>query len=63
MHQILQAIDWTSAKLTGASTLFLFINSSSLTVYLGIVVMLSTLVYNGIRIYKEIKNKNNGSSN
>jgi hypothetical protein len=65
---VMNAIDWTSVKLTGFSTPFLiidfgqikilgFINVSMLTAWLGVGVMLSTLFYNAVRIYKELKNK------
>jgi hypothetical protein len=58
MGQIIyNAVDWMSIKLCGISTPFLFISGAKVTTYLGVVVMLSTLLYNGIRIYKEIKNK------
>lgn len=57
MKHITNSIDWMSVKLCGISTPFLFINATKLTTILGIIVMLSTLAYNGIRIYKELKAK------
>lgn len=48
------AVDWLSVKLTGVCIPFLFIGNT-VTYFLGIVVMSSTLVYNVIRIYKECK--------
>jgi hypothetical protein len=65
---IMNAIDWTSVKLTGFSTPFLFIdfgstkllgfiNVSTLTAWLGVGVLASTFIYNAIKIYKEFKNK------
>jgi hypothetical protein len=63
------AIDWTSMKLTGVSVPFLMINYgkvtfgflsidlSKITAVLGFAVLVSTLLYNAIRIYKELKNK------
>jgi hypothetical protein len=49
------AIDWTSVKLAGVS--LLFIGGSKLTMCLGVAAMSSTIIYNSIRIYKELKNK------
>ena len=54
---IKEAADWTSVKLCGASVTFLFIDLSKLTLRLGIVVMATTIIYNVIKIYKELKTK------
>lgn len=51
------ATDWVSVKLTGACVPFLFIDTTKLTAYLGVAVMASTLLYNGVRIVKEFMNK------
>jgi hypothetical protein len=58
MEHIYHSIDWLSIKLTGVAIPFLFITGSDVLRLLGYAVMLSTLIYNGIRIYKELKNKN-----
>lgn len=55
---IYNAIDWTSVKLSIFPLLGIFAGSTLLQVLSGIGV-LSTVIYNGIRIYKELKNKNN----
>jgi hypothetical protein len=54
---IANAIDWLSVKLCGVSTTFLFITGDKALKWLGIAVMVSTVFYNGIRIYKELKSK------
>ena len=57
MKQIFShAIDWTSIKLN-AVCLLGFISGSHLAVVLAVAASISTIVYNGIRIYKESKNK------
>lgn len=56
-HIILSAIDWTSVKLTGASFPFLLLVNPNIGAWLGIVMLCTTIIYNGIRIYKELKNK------
>jgi len=56
MNEIFGAIDWLSVKFTTITIPFLFIGNG-LMQGLGITVMLSTLAYNLIRIYKEIKRK------
>jgi hypothetical protein len=53
---IAHAIDWNSVKLCGVSTLG-FITGSHVLAILSGAAVLSTIVYNGIRIYKEFKNK------
>lgn len=58
MGQIIyNAVDWMSVKLCGLSTPFLFISGTKITTVFGVLVMLSTLAYNGIKIVKELKNK------
>ena len=56
MEHIMGAVDWLSVKLTGACIPFLFIGGKT-TAGLGIAVMVTTLLYNLIRIYKELKVK------
>lgn len=55
---IINAIDWLSVKLAGISLPFLLISWNALLAWLGAAVMISTLIYNGIRIYKELKQGN-----
>lgn len=57
MKVILHAIDWTSIKLGGFSSIFLIIHVSSMLSVLSSIAVVSTIIYNGIRIYKEIRNK------
>lgn len=50
-------IDWTSIKLCGVSV---FLAAITWSQFLGIasgVAVFSTILYNGIRIYKELKKK------
>lgn len=58
MIDISTAIDWLSIKLTGVTVVLVAITGGSLLTILGVVSVVSTIVYNAIRIYKEIKNKN-----
>lgn len=51
----MHTIDWTSVKLSGASICFTAITWSNITAIGSGLVILSTLIYNGIRIYKELK--------
>ncbi len=58
MWQLINSsVDWLSIKLTGASILLAAITWNGFIGILSGVALLSTIVYNGIRIYKEIKNK------
>jgi hypothetical protein len=57
MQIILGAVDWLSVKLTGLCITVLFIGSGILTA-LSAVAICTTIIYNSIRIYKEIKQKN-----
>lgn len=57
MKQIyFNAIDWVSVKLN-AVCLLGFITGDALLTNLTILATLTTITYNGVRIYKEIKNK------
>ena len=56
MQSIFSAVDWLSVKFTLLATPFLFIGSASIQL-LGVVAVCSTIVYNCIRIYKELKRK------
>lgn len=51
------AIDWLSIKLMGISIALAVINWSKFTGILSMIALASTIIYNGIRIYKEFKNK------
>lgn len=57
MESVLNAVDWVSLKLNGLVIPFLFINPNPFMLWLGAMATLSTIVYNGIRIYKELKAK------
>ena len=48
-------IDWTSIKLMGVSVLLVAITWSAFTGSLSLIALLTTIVYNGIRIYKELR--------
>lgn len=53
---VIHAIDWVSVKLTAFPLLGIFSGIGWLQV-LSAIGIASTIIYNGIRIYKEIKNK------
>lgn len=55
MKHISEAIDWLSIKITGGSILLAAITWNQALAILSGVALLSTIIYNGIRIYKEIK--------
>lgn len=57
MKIIIDAIDKTSLKLCGISATPLFINATNTLKVLSALAIISTVVYNSIRIYKELKNK------
>lgn len=57
MKIIYSAIDWTSVKLCGISTTPLFINVNPIIKWLSALAILSTVVYNSVKIYKELKTK------
>lgn len=57
MEHIKNAVDWTSVKLNGVSLLGLF-TGSEILIFFSCLTTASTFLYNGIRIYKELKNKN-----
>lgn len=54
---IYHAVDGLSLKLTGICYVPLMINASTLTLWMAGLATLSTIIYNSIRIYKELKNK------
>jgi hypothetical protein len=58
---IFNAIDWVSVKLTGISLPFLFFTPGELTKWLGVIALCSTIVYNTVRIVKELLNKKSES--
>jgi hypothetical protein len=58
MWQIINnSIDWVSVKFTFGSIFLAAITWNGFLAILSGVALLSTVVYNGIRIYKELKNK------
>lgn len=50
-------IDWLSIKLTGISVTLAFISGNQLVLWFSTVSIATTIIYNLIRIIKEIKNK------
>lgn len=54
---ITNAIDWMSVKLNTPCVLLLFVDVSAAFKFLGVLSIFTTIVYNSIKIYKEIKNK------
>lgn len=56
-HIIFESIDWMSIKLTGASLPFLLLINPNIGATLAIIMFSTTIIYNGIRIFKELKNK------
>ena len=57
-YHLNSAIDWVSFKLNLLVLPVLFLGNPVL-VWMGYLATLSTILYNGIRIYKELKNKEN----
>ena len=55
----LNAIDWVSVKLNGAAIVLAVVTWSTILAWLAGIATISTIVYNGIRIYKELTKKNN----
>lgn len=61
MRQVyLNAIDWMSVKLNAVCLLGFLTDDGLITALTGLATV-TTIAYNGIRIYKEIKNKNEKS--
>lgn len=58
MEHLIKAIDVKSVYLGGASLPALFIPNSTMQL-LGGVAVLTTIIYNSIRIYKELKQSKN----
>lgn len=52
-----EVIDWTSIKLCGVTVFLGVITWSKVMGVLSIIAVASTIIYNGIRIYKELKRK------
>lgn len=55
---LLSSIDWRSVKLNGVAILLAIPTWATVLAWLAAVATISTIVYNGIRIYKELKSKN-----
>ena len=51
------AVDWVSIKLLGTGIALLMISGGAFIMWLSGLAFFSTLLYNGIKIYKELKNK------
>ena len=51
------SVDWISVKLNLLSITMLAITGSELATIFAIAATATTIVYNGIRIYKEVKKK------
>jgi hypothetical protein len=58
MDHVLHAIDKVSITLMGFSIPPLFVDPTPFTAWLGGIAIVTTIVYNAIRIVKELKNKN-----
>lgn len=57
LNIVASAIDWVSIKLTGLTVGLAMITANHALSLLAGVATLSTIVYNSIRIYKELKHK------
>lgn len=57
MNPIFTAIDWISVKLNIPGAVLLFMDVGALFKIFAVAATLSTLCYNGIKIYKELKSK------
>lgn len=55
MQHFLNAVDWLSVKVTILISAPCFIIGNTVIVWLGIISVASNILYNGIRIYKELK--------
>jgi hypothetical protein len=61
MYHVFNAIDWLSIKLNVPCLLVtLFIDVAPALQWMAAIATCSTILYNGIRIYKELKSKSNG---
>lgn len=49
------AIDWLSVKMAGVAFTICFITGNNVVVAIGVMAASSTIVYNLIRIWKELK--------
>ena len=56
---LFETIDWNSFKLNFSSVVLAVITMQKLLIIATILSVASTFIYNGIKIYKELKNKNN----
>lgn len=56
---IIDSIDWFSVKLNLVCILG-FVTGSTIVAFMAGIATASTIIYNAIRIYKELKNKNHG---
>ena len=52
------AIDWLSVKLTGITVVLIAATGGWALTILGMLSVVSTIAYNAIRIYKELKKQN-----
>jgi hypothetical protein len=56
MQQLLSGVDWFSVKITLFVSFPCFIIGNNILVWMGALSVVSNIVYNAIRIYKEVKN-------
>jgi hypothetical protein len=52
-----ETLDWTSIKLTGGTVILGIASGNKTMIILSAVALVSTIAYNAIRIYKELKKK------
>ena len=57
MKHITDAIDWLSIKITTGALLLAAMTWNQILAIMSGIALLSTIAYNGIRIYKELKRK------
>jgi hypothetical protein len=55
---LFETIDWNSFKLNFSSVVLAVITMQKVLIIATILSVASTFIYNGIKIYKELKNKN-----
>lgn len=59
---LFHTIDWNSFKMNGISVALAVITMQKLLIIATILSVASTFIYNGIKIYKELKNKKKNGS-
>lgn len=59
---LFHTIDWNSFKMNTVSVVLAAITMQKILIFATILSVASTFIYNGIKIYKELKNKKKNGS-